>query len=232
MNIDAVLLEFEGVVADTAYVRRAAITNAFAEAGVQLSEADYYNLCAGWPTWNAVRAVAIEQELALDDTVLDLIANAADRAYSAHVGKGVVLVDGARTALERLASRSRLGIVSRLRRNDLDVLISLGKLEHLFAFVIGAEDAAPGKPEPFPYQRALERLARLAPGTSGKSRVVALEDGVAGIRSAHRAGIECIVVGGVPPHVAMEADAWIESLTGLDPGTLDSLLSEHGERSH
>lgn len=232
MNIDAVLLEFEGVLADTAYVRREAITTAFADAGVRLSEAEYHSICAGWPTWNAVRSVAVERKLALDETVLDLIAHAAERAYSAHVGKGVVLVDGAHAALERLASRARVGIVSRLRRSDLEVLISLGKMEHVFAFVIGAEDAAPGKPEPFPYQRALDRLSRLAPERGARRRVVALEDGVAGIRSAHRAGIECIVVGDVPPHVAMEADAWIESLTGLDPDMLDSLLSEHGERSH
>lgn len=232
MNINAVLLEFEGVVADTAYVRREAITTALADAGVSLSEAEYYSLCAGWPTSNAVRSVAAEQQLALDDIVLDLISYAADRAYSAHVGKGVVLVDGARAALERLASRARVGIVSRLRRSDLEVLISLGKLEHVFAFVIGAEDVAPGKPEPFPYQRALDRLARLTPGDATRRRVVALEDGVAGIRAAHRAGIECVVVGDVPPHVAMEADAWIESITGLDPDTLDSLLSSHGERSH
>lgn len=231
MSIDAVLIEFEGVVADTAYVRREALTAAFAGAGVQISDAEYRSLCAGWPTWSAVRAVAVERSLALDDTVLDLIAHAADRAYSAHVGKGVVLVDGARAALERLATRARVGIVSRMRRADLDILISLGKLEHVFAFVIGDEDAAPGKPEPFPYQRAMDRLARLGQSQRGATRAVALEDGVAGIRSAQRAGLPCVVVGDVPPHVAMEADAWIDSLTGLDPDALDSLLSGHGERS-
>jgi hypothetical protein len=27
----------------------------------------------------------------------------------------------------------------------------------------------------------------------------------------------------------MEADAWLESITGLDLGTINALLSEHGE---
>lgn len=229
MRVDAVLLEFEGVVADTFRARREALVTALASQDIALTEEEYRDLCAGWPNDVAVRAVARQRELPLDETALALLALAADRAYSAHVGKGAVLVDGARSALERLATRARLAIVSRLRRSDLEILISLAKLDHVFTFIVGAEDAAPGKPDSRPYRVALERLGRLRRTSLGTLPVVALEDGIAGIRSARGAGLPCIAVGQLPPHVAMEADAWLESITGLDPAAINALLSEHGE---
>ena len=229
VRIDAVVLEFEGIVADTFRAHREALAAALATEGIVVSDDEYWDLCAGWPHSAAVRAVVHQRQLALDETTLDLLALAADRAYTAHVGKGVILVDGARTALERLAARARVAVVSRLRRSDLEVLISLAKLDHVFTFVVGAEDASPGKPDPRPYRVALERLGKLRRTPLGVTPVVALEDGVAGIRSARAAGLPCIAVGQVPPHVAMEADAWLESITGLDLGTINALLSEHGE---
>jgi beta-phosphoglucomutase-like phosphatase (HAD superfamily) len=229
MRVDAILVEFESVVADTFHARRDALAEALAREGVVLSTDEYWDLCAGWPSGAALRALAQHRKLDLDETALDLLALTADRAYTAHVGKGVILVDGARQALERLSARARLAVVSRLRRTDLEVLISLARLDHVFSFVIGAEDSSPGKPDPRPYRMAIERLGRLRRDSAGALPVVALEDGIAGIRSAHGAGLPCIAVGRIPPHVAIEADAWLESITGLDIGAIDTLLSGHGE---
>ena len=58
--------------------------------------------------------------------------------------------------------------------------------------------------------------------------VVAMEDGAPGIRSAKGAGLRCAVVGEVPVHVAVEADALIPSLVGLNAATIDTLtLGKH-----
>lgn len=229
MRVEAVFMEFEGVIADTFHARREALAEALAREGVVVSPDEYWDLCAGWPNSAAVRALAQHRQLDLDETALDLLALNADRAYTAHVGKGVVLIEGARQALERLSTRARLAVVSRLRRSDLDVLISLARLDHVFSFVIGAEDSSRGKPDPRPYLMAIERLGRLRRYTAGARPLVALEDGIAGIRSAHGAGLPCIAVGRLPPHVAIEADAWVESLTGLDMEAIDALVSGHGE---
>lgn len=227
MSVEGVLVEFEGVIADTFRARRDALASALRREAISLSDEEYLELCAGWPNAAAVRAVTEHRGLALDDVTLELLAHAADRACSAHVGKGVVLVDGARAALERLAAHARVAVVSRLRRSDLDVLISMASLDDVFTFVLGAEDASPGKPDPRPYQVAVERLDRTRPSARGSRRYVALEDGVAGIRAAHAAGLRCLAVGHLPAHVALEADGWLPSIAGLDVGAIDALLSEH-----
>jgi len=61
------------------------------------------------------------------------------------------------------------------------------------------------------------------------THVVALEDGAAGIRSAKSAGLRCAVVGSLPVHLAVDADALIPSLIGQRAATIDALTrGEHG----
>ena len=229
MHIEAILLEFDGVVADTTGAHRAAVERALLEHDVRLTDDEYWELCAGWPTSEAVRAVARQRRLALDETALDLLAFRVDRVYSAEVGKGVLLVEGARAALERLAGLAPLAVVSRLRRGDIEALASLARMEHLFAFVIGEEDASPPKPDPAPYRAALRRLrARRGAREAGDGVVVALENGVAGIRAARAAGLPCIAVGTQPAHVALEAAGFIATMSDLGPDSLPSLIAGHG----
>lgn len=226
--VEAVLLEFEGVIADTSGARRAAMGYVLAEDGLQLSDADYRDVCAGRATPDAVRAAIARCGVQMDDTGLELLALRVDRAFSNHLGKGITLIDGAREALERLASRARLGIVTRASRRDVDFVLNLARMDEIFACVVGAEDAYPPKPDPAAYRLALRRLERQRPiGADGI--VVALEEGRDGIVGARSAGLRCVAVGDIPAHVAMEADAFIPAITGLDASMLGRLLSRTGE---
>lgn len=226
--LDAVLFEFEGVIADTATARREALAYVFAEDGLQLSAEDYRDVCAGRATPDAVRAAIARCGVTLDETGLELLALRVDRAFSSHLGKGVMLVDGAREALERLAGRARLGIVTRASRRDVDFVLNLARMEDLFACVVGVEDAYPPKPDASAYHTALRRMERRGP-VSGNGVVVALEDALDGIVGARKAGMRCVAVGDLPAHVAMEADALIPAITGLDAAALALLIRRDGE---
>lgn len=227
--VDAVLMEFEGVLADTALARRDAMLSVLGEDGYVLSPAEYRESCAGLATPDAVRAALRRRGVMVDATALELLSLRVDRAFTAHVGKGVVLVDGAREAVERLAARARLGIVSRASRRDVEFVLSLAQMEHAFACVIGSEDAVPGKPDAAPYLAALHRLERRRP-VPPEGIVVALEDAISGIRGARAAGLRCIAVGDLPAHVAMEADAILPAITGIDLATIEALIAREGER--
>lgn len=227
--IDAVVMEFEGVLADTGPARRDAMLSVLGEDGYVVSTAEYRESCAGLATPDAVRAALRRRGVMVDATALELLSLRVDRAFTAYVGKGVVLVDGAREAVERLAARARLGIVSRASRRDVEFVLSLAQMEHAFACVIGSEDAVPGKPDAAPYLAALQRLERRRP-VPPEGIVVALEDAIAGIHAAHAAGLRCIAVGDLPAHVAMEADAIVPAITGIDLATIETLVAREGER--
>ncbi|MBV6521989.1 MAG: Phosphoglycolate phosphatase [Gemmatimonadaceae bacterium] len=226
--LDTVLFEFDGVVVDAGDAREDALCSALLTEGVVLSAQTYRELCAGHAFDDAARAALGGRE-GTDEPLIAVIAARAERAYRAYIGKGVTLVDGVRDLIDRLLPVTRLGIVSRSSRQEIALVLSLARVEHAFACVIGAEDAFPPKPSPAPYTAALARLAKRRPPSPGAT-IVALEDSWQGIRSARAAGIRTIAVGNTPAHVAIEADALLLTLDGATAETLHALATGGGER--
>ncbi|HTK53744.1 MAG TPA: HAD family phosphatase [Gemmatimonadaceae bacterium] len=225
--IDAVLFEFEGVIADTSATRRRALLETFREDGVALSELEYVEHSAGMPVRASVRAALALRNFPHDETSVELLAMRTERRFADLVGTGLSLVDGAGDLIESLQGQARLGIVSRASRADIDTTLALAQLDHAFEFIIADDDTYPPKPSPAPYLGALDRLTRRR--SVKTTHVVALEDGVAGIRSAKSAGLRCAVVGSLPVHLAVRADALIPSLIGQRAATIDALTrGEHG----
>jgi HAD superfamily hydrolase (TIGR01509 family) len=221
--IEAVLVEFDGVIADTRDARRAALLHTLEEDGLMLDESEYFDWCAAMPARSAVRAAFARRKLAPDDVAIELAAVRAERRFSAMIETGVSLAAGAQEFIESLHAQARLGIVSRTSRQDIDAALALARLEHAFEFVIAGDDAYRPKPAPDAYLGALDRLARRR--SVHAKNVVALEDGPLGIRAAKGAGLRCAIVGTLPVHVAVEADALLPSLAGQSVASLDALTT-------
>ena len=226
--LDTVLFEFDGVLADTAEARRDAVVSTLHADGIELAESEYREVCAGLALDDAVRAAFELRGVATDGPALALAALRAERAYRAYLAKGLTLGEGAREVIDRFLPVSRLGIVTRASRREVEFVLSLARLDHAFTCLIAAEDALPGKPSPAPYRAALERLTRLRP-IPARALVVALEHGLAGIQAARGARVTCVAVGDLPAHIAMEADAYLPSLAGLTPERLQALLTPKAE---
>ena len=225
--IEAVLFEFDGVIADTRLVRRRALMDTIAGDGITLTDDEYVECCAGLPTRAAIRAAFALRGVPIDDTGVELAGLRTDRRFATLVETGISLVEGARAAIEALQGSTRLGIVSRAARRDIDQALMLAQLDHAFEFIIADDDPFPPKPSSAAYVGALERLWRRRPVVA--RNVVALEDGPAGIHAAKAAGLRCAVVGSLPVHLALDADALIPSLAGLALRSLDAVTrGTHG----
>ena len=224
--IHAVLFEFEGVLADTHEARRTALLDALEEDGVVLSDAEYEDRCAALPVRSAVQAAFALRQVTADDTSIDLATVRAERSFARVVESGLTLALGARALIESMQGHIRLGIVSHAARDDIETTLRMAQLDYAFEFVISGDDPHLPKPSADPYRAACDRFARRR--AVATNTVVAIEDGAAGIRSAKSAGLRCGVVGAVPVHVAMEADALFPSLVGLTAATIDTLtLGKH-----
>jgi len=225
--IDAVLFEFEGVVADTRAARRKALLDTLQEDGVGLHESEYIEHCAAMPVRAAVRAAFALRNLTRDEVAIEIGAMHAERRFANLIETGLSLVDGAVDLIESLHGQARLGIVSRASRTEIEATLTLAQVDHSFEFLIAGDDPFQPKPSPAAYLGALDRLARRRAVPA--KNVVALEDGPVGIRAAKAAGMRCAVVGSLPVHLALDADALIPSLVGQSAATLDTLtLGEHG----
>jgi beta-phosphoglucomutase len=223
----AVLLEFEGVIADTREVRQSALAASLADEGIVLTESEYAEHCLAMPVRASVRAALLLRGIRGDETRVDLATVRAERRFAELVETGVSLVEGAGKLIETLHGHTRLGIVSRASRREIEPLFSLAGLDHSFEFVIADDDPFLPKPSAASYEAAIERLARRR-AVSARN-VVALEDGRTGIRAAKAAGLRCAAVGPMPAHLAMDADALLPTLVGQTAASIDALTS--GERT-
>jgi phosphoglycolate phosphatase/beta-phosphoglucomutase len=219
--VDAVLVEFDGVLVDTRVARRAALLDTLREDRITISESEYRDRCAAMPVRAAVRAAYSVRQVTVDETAIELAAVRAEKRFSAAVQSGLSLTTGARAFIEAAQTQTRLGIVSRAIRRDIEATLSLAQLEHAFEFIIADDDAFAPKPSPASFQGAVERLQRRR--AVNARNVIALEDGATGIHAAKAAGLRCAAVGALPVHVAVDADGMIPSLFGQTIASLDAV---------
>lgn len=219
--LDALLLELDGVVADTRDLRREALDEGLRAEGLDAGD----ELLAEASDGREFRAAAAHASEAtgrrFDAVALDIIAARADRVFQSRMAQGAVLQPGARELMEQAAINSRLAVVTRMPRAVADLVLRLAEVETMVACLIATEDTLDQKPRSAPYALALHRLGRIREVVPGAC--VALEDGEDGIRSAHGAGLRCLAVGGVPVHVALGADGYLATLAGATLHGIDML---------
>lgn len=186
---DALLLDWEGCIVDTATMRQDAAQRALQEEGF-----------------------APDAVPAMDDVVAGIVAARASRAFAERLGKGFLLRDGARELLERAQVASRIAIVTRATRAETDFVLRLAGLEGMVSTIVSAEDGAEAWPSPAAFLTAITRLATRRPARASHSIAIAVSAEV--LRAARAAALHTVALG-APAHVALEADGAVDSLPGL-----------------
>jgi len=245
------LFELEGVLFDLRAARTRALRDGLAGEGVRVDAIDAAALAraAPLPTEAAVRtAIAAAARAgdpaaaACDDVMVALAAHRVERAFDDQLTRGgLALTDGAHAAVDALAARLRLGIVTRLRRTHADQLLAAAALGTAFSVLVAADDRAPTPGAPGVRYGAA--LARLAPRLAGlaPAQAVALVDTADAATDARAAGLRTVRVcaatwdtrdrapaddaeGAGDTTRQVGADAHLASLRGLTPATLACAL--------
>ncbi len=209
--VDALLLEWEGVLADTGDARRETLLRALADEGVLFDSSTYDTACASLDVAAASRT-ALARAGVSDGVLADLVATRASRAFVERVAHGLVLAPGAAAFVRAAAAGARIAIVTRAMRAETDAVLRMAELEPMISSVVCADDA-PGLPHvPVLFDEALAHLGRRR--AVRRNRTVAMVDAAPAIRAARSAELRIIAVG-APAHVAIEADAAVEGVDGL-----------------
>jgi beta-phosphoglucomutase len=101
-------------------------------------------------------------------------------------------------------------------RKNVEAIFSVTPIQQYLTAVVTGNEVAHGKPDPEVFLRAAEKLDVL-PGCC-----IVVEDSLAGIEAASRAGMKSI---GVNKHISLPADLYIESLDRLPDNAFQNLLS-------
>ncbi len=181
----ALVLDLDGVVADTEPTAGAAIAETYAAAGVVLDEAELRDL-VGIEFGRLEPLIRARHRVAADATALR---SDFDRRYLAMLEQGVDPSPGLHDLLDE-ADRAGVPVAiassSPLPQVRM-VLAATGVLPRVAAIAAGSE-VARTKPAPDVYLLALRRLGL------GPVGAVAIEDSAAGLAAARAAGLPCVAI--------------------------------------
>lgn len=205
--IEAIVFDFDGVLANSEPAHLAAFTEILADIGVTLTPADYYGRYLGLDDAGAFELAANENGLELDPGQVAGLIERKAQIFDRAIADGDVLFPGARDCLERLAPHYPLGIASGALRHEIEGILASAGLARFFDFIVASGETPRSKPHPDPYRRAAE-LHRRPPGAC-----LALEDSRWGIESARAAGLRCVgITTSYPADALPGADRIIGSL--------------------
>ena len=211
----ALIFDFDGVLADTEELHRAAFDAVASTLGGACSRADYYGRFLGLPDRDCLAALCAQVGVTPDAQQLDLLV-ASKRQHFAQLSHTAVLYPGVPETLRRLHQHFLLAIASGAFRDEINAILERHQVRSLFRAVVAMEDVRAGKPAPDPYLQALRALGKQTAAPLSAAHCVVIEDSPHGITAAHAAGMRCV---GVTTHhdrtVLAAADAIIASVAEL-----------------
>lgn len=209
--MDAVLFDFDGVIADSERLHWAAFRETLKPLGRMLSWEEYREKLMGFDDRGAFQFLFPPRSPREIDELVDAKALAFLSLLSEN--GGAAALPGVVELIRSLSGTVPIAICSGALRSDIDpILIKLG-IDQAFDTMVTADDTPVSKPNPAPYRLACSRL--------GITCGLAIEDTPAGIQSAKGAGLHVLAVtNSYPDHFLTEADAVIDTLEDLTPDDL------------
>lgn len=218
MSIQAIVFDFDGVLADSEPLHLRVYQELLAPSGVTLTREDYCARYLGYDDEGAFRQMAADYSLLLGDEEIELLIREKAKRFEALVSGGNVFYPGAAECIARLGARWPLGIASGALRADIEVILAGAAAARDFRFIVAAGDVDASKPAPDPYLKAAELHGVPA------HRCVAVEDSHWGLKSATAAGMRTIAVTHTYPRSSLShADRVVDSLDEITLQLVESL---------
>ena len=195
--IEAILLDFNGVIIDDERIQMKAYQEVFADQDIDLTEADYFE-CLGMS--DRVFVQTIFEKSGKTPVEEEILAATMEKTgkWKLAVDKAIPLFEGVEDFIKRMKNEFTLGLVSMACREEIDHILNATRLRGYFDAIVSSDDVTTTKPDPACYREGFRR-ADLAGVRSGKSPItrrqcVVIEDSPAGVLSAKRARLKALGV--------------------------------------
>jgi HAD superfamily hydrolase (TIGR01509 family) len=224
--LQAIVFDFDGVIANSEPLHLVAFQQALAEEGVALTPADYYAHYLGYDDVGLFEALARDRGLTMSGSKIDELVAGKGERMQALLRSGSVLFPGATEFIREAAAAVPIAIASGAMRHEIDEVIDAAGMSDLFATIVAAGDTPQSKPSPAPYRLALARLRESSGRNIDPRRSVAIEDSKWGLESAQGAGLRLVgVTHSYPAHELTGAELVVDSLKALTLPALDRLCA-------
>jgi len=215
-HLEAVLWDMDGVIADTADYHYSAWRDVFKERGVEFSKADFMRHFG--QRHDTIIEFGMGDKLSQEE--VDAISKKKQALYRQRVSQNIVPLPG---AIELIKSLNKHGIKTAIASSavskNIDVILQGLGIENSFQAIAFGTEVAEGKPSPQIFQLAAKKL-----GVKSGNCVV-IEDAIAGVAAAKRAGMKCVAVTNSHPGTSLKnADLIVDTLEKVDISVLSGLF--------
>ena len=219
--LQAIILDFDGVIADSEPLHFEALRQTLAEQAIELSREDYYGRYLGYDDHGFALVLARDRGMPVGPEWAGNFVARKGEKLQALLDAGAVLFPGAAEFIRRAAGTVPVAIASGAQRHEIEQVVSAAGLGRHFTTIVGAADTPESKPSPDPYRLAFDRLRQKTGRDLAPARTVAIEDSHWGLESARGAGLRC--VGVTTSYAAADLPGAELLAPGLNRLTLDVL---------
>ncbi|MDH5695473.1 MAG: HAD family phosphatase [Dehalococcoidia bacterium] len=213
----AVIWDMDGVIADTAAFHFGAWQEVFQKRGVKFTEEDFKRNF-GRRNDTIIRAALGEE---ISQSEVDAIARKKEENFRSLAGQNIKPLPGAVELLQSLRKhRFKMALASSTPMENIRLVTGSLGIESCFQAIVSDKDVTEGKPSPQGFLLAAKRLG------VGPKNCIVIEDAVAGVAAAKRAGMHCLAITNTHPRQSLtEADLIVDTLEVVTVNDLEGLLN-------
>ncbi len=213
----AVIWDMDGVIADTAPCHFKAWQQVFRKRGVQFTEEDFkHNF--GQRNDTIIRNVRGQDT---SQSEIEAISREKENSFRNMVRQRIKPLPGVINLINLLAEHKfKMALASSAPIENIRLLITGLDINSYFQAIISGKEVTEGKPSPQGFLLAAKRL-----GVKPENCIV-VEDAVAGVTAAKRAGMCCLAVTNTHPRRSLsEADLIVDTLETISVNDLERLIN-------
>jgi len=215
--LGAVLWDMDGVIVDTMDYHYGAWRDILKEMGIVFNKKDFIPLF-GQRHDNIVR-FALGDDISPQE--LEALSDRKQALYRERVSKDIKPMPGAIELIKSLNEyKIKTALASSATPENIDVILRGLGIQECFQATVNGPEVAEGKPSPLIFQLAARKL-----GVEPANCVV-IEDAVAGVTAAKKAGMKCVAVTNSNPGEKLKnADLIVDTLEKVNIEVLNELFT-------
>jgi len=217
----AVIWDMDGVIADTAPYHLKAWQHVFQKRGVSFTEADFKRNF-GQRNDTIIKTV-LGRNLPVNE--VDDIAGEKEEYFRQGIRQNIKSLPGAINLIKSLREHGfSLALASSAPTENIQLILKGLDISDCFQSIVWGREVKEGKPSPQGFLLAAKKLG-VAP-----ENCVVIEDAVAGVAAAKRAGMWCLAITKTHPRASLaEADLIVDTLEMVTVNDLEKLFTLQGK---
>jgi beta-phosphoglucomutase len=225
--LDAVIFDFDGVIADSELLHYRALAHAFKKYGIDMSKEEHYRTYLGYSDFDNIHAVSKDYNKNWSPQQVKDIFNIKTAKFEQLAKDDALIISGV-TAFIRMLQRNNIpmAICSGATARDIDLMLNGTDFKQVFLTIVTADDVKEGKPHPQGYQLAIKNLSDMLKKNIAPEKCIVVEDSYWGLEAAKNAGTKTIAVTNTYSEDKLKplASLVVDNLSSIKMDSLEGIL--------